>query len=263
MLEEARGFRVRARAAIALGQTGDLAHVPVLERGLRDKHPLVRAACATALGHLNATHAIPALRVATSDRSARVAKQARIALSVIEGHRPGAPSRQDASESRKLRYAFVIGDMQNRSGVFGDEITQTLTTSLLRELSVLEGAAVLTSKAEIRRLRDERAVPIFRLDGVVTELVRAHSDRDVSLRCTVSFLVLDEGQRTLRGTLRGAATGTEGRNPTVASQDQRVARKALEGAVRSALRNASSMIEAAAANAGAVPAEQASVQLSR
>jgi hypothetical protein len=260
MLEDARGFRVRARAAIALGRAGDLAHAPALERGLSDPHPWVRAACATALGRLQAATAVPALREATRDRVARVAKQARLALSRIESSGPSVSVAATSSSPRSsagVRYALVLGAMQNRSGSHGAEIETALAESLARQLATLEGALVLRSPAE--RTRAPRGIPVFRLEGTVTELVGSPSSRDVALRCVVSFLVLDDRQRTLRGTLRGAATGTEGRVVAQVNQELRVARKALDAAVRSALRNASTLIESAVTSAAVPPSAQASM----
>ncbi len=265
LLEDSRGFRVRARAAIALGRSGDLAHVPALERGLADRHPWVRAACATALGRLDARASVPALREATRDRVARVARQARLALSMIERGATAATvaSTRDGSPAvLGVRYALVIGALHNRSGALGAELEAALAESLARQLSGLEGALVVRSPED--RARAPSRIPVFRIEGTVTELARAPSARDVTLRCVVSFLVLDDRQRTLRGTLRGAATGTEGRVLVHASravrpgpagpaeQDLRVARKALDAAVRSALRNAPSMIESAI-SASSVP----------
>src|SRR5689334_14323231 len=73
LLGHARSFRVRARAALALGHEGDERAVGALETALTgDPHAAVRAASAVALAEIGTHRSVPALREAARDGSPAV-----------------------------------------------------------------------------------------------------------------------------------------------------------------------------------------------
>ena len=59
-LTESADFRVRVQAALRLGRAGASSRAD-LENGLRDPHPAVRVACAAGLGNIGDPASIPAL----------------------------------------------------------------------------------------------------------------------------------------------------------------------------------------------------------
>jgi len=252
-------FRVRVQAAFALGNTRDPAVIPPLERALRDNNPAVRAAAATALGRIGSDRALPALRRATRDDSAAVRLQVQRSMGLIE-RGPEAPTQVAAAVDRsgvyptisvmptessiswpRVRYVVFLGDMNNRSGYAGGTMAGLLRTEVGRHLQLLRGVAVMQSPSAVdaraRREMDRRRLPKLRLDGNVVALERRQRGRDLTIRCEVSLMLLDEPQRSLRGELRGAASGTEIRRVR-SDQEIRLAQQALQGAVRSAMSNA-------------------------
>jgi HEAT repeats len=257
MLESARHFRVRAQAALALGRTQHIAHLSALERALGDRHPLVRAAAATALGGLRVKTSLPALRALLTDPARAVAKQARAAIEAIDPgylRRSAAPQASPATLARLqgVRYVLVVGAMRDKSGFAAADLPLALGGSLSRELASLRRVAVLRAddQAGIAAALD-RGLPVLRLDGNVTEASSELERAQVSVHCEISLLVMDEAGRNLRTVLKGAATGIEpeiGVRAQRETQRGRIARKAVEGAVISALRNASSAIENVAAS---------------
>jgi hypothetical protein len=99
------------------------------------------------------------------------------------------------------------------------------------------------ARREIRR----RRLPNLRLDGSIAEVRKSRSGRDLSIRCEVSLMLLDHQERSIRGELRGAATGTEPRRrERIQEQEKRLAEQALSGAVRSAMANADQALARAA-----------------
>lgn len=85
-------LKVRAQAAIVLGQRGGPEAVPALVEALQqDDAAAVRIAAAAALGKLGDASARPALELAArSDRDARVREEARRAAEELSGPAPGA-----------------------------------------------------------------------------------------------------------------------------------------------------------------------------
>jgi hypothetical protein len=260
MLKDGNSFRVRARAALALGRTGDSAVVDALERALKDRHAAVRAASASALGEIGARRSVPALRAAASDRSRRVARRARAALQEIarsEARRRGdaapepdpVPAASLDQRVRKARYAIVVAEVRDRTGGdHGMQLTQLMRDRISDELARLPRVAVFTleemSDAVSERLA-QRRVHVFRVEAMLEKVRGSFSSGSHSVRAEVSMLLLDEPDRVLRSMLKGAATGVEAPRGPRASQRRLLARKAVSSAVRTAVSNASQAIEAA------------------
>ena len=75
----------------------------------------------------------------------------------------------------------------------------------------------------------------------------------LSVRCEISLLLLDEPARNLRSVLKGAATGVEpplDPSASAAAQERRLTRRALDGAVKSALADAWATLEGASHRGG-------------
>lgn len=264
MLKDGANFRVRVRAAMALGRAAEGADAAALERALWDRHPAVRAAAAQALARVGAQRSLPALRIASRDGERSVAKQAQAAIAAIERRRPNAhragtrvaastPSTPATADAARARFGVVVGDVHNRSGFQGRDLADQLRRALadgLRgraDVAVIDQASGGTGLSTLRR----RGVPVFRLDANLVSVKRGASGGDVSVRCEVSLLLLDEGERTIRSMLKGAATHVASARGPRASQERLMARKALGSAVQSALSNAWRALDTAAAAAPA------------
>jgi len=271
LLRTGADFRVRVQAAFALGNTHDATARRPLERALRDDNPAVRAAAATGLGRLGRADALPALRSARADRSAAVRMQVERSIRTLS--QPVAPTAPTSSARpmaaggglypsvsmipragrvnwSQVRYVVILGDMANRSG-FGDEV---LGASMRREvalhLNVLRGIATFPEATQLnqaaQRQISRRHIPALRLDGSVASVERRARRRDVSVRCEVSMMLLAEPGRSLRGMLRGAATGSEPRQRNRRAQEARLTQEALSAAVRSAMSGVATAISRAA-----------------
>jgi HEAT repeats len=271
LLQTGKDFRVRAQAAFALGRKVDESYAPSLERALGDKHPVVRAAAASALGRIGAPRSLTPLRAATKDRESTVVEQAQAAIAAIEREHPtraakGPAQAPAAPEALKVieraRYAIVVGKMSNESDFPSAELARVLGTTLQRELSTLRTVAVLTEQdTALIEAAAQRNVPVLRIDGNVRQVQRELVEEQVSVHCEISLLVMDQRDRNLRTVLKGGATGIEPSMGALPVIEKRLARKAVEGAVHSALRNASSAIENAAARSGVARGDTATAAL--
>lgn len=267
LLQDTRqDFRVRIQAAFAMGNTHDGTFVPPLSRALVDPNPAVRAAAATALGRLGDRSALPALRQSARDSSAAVRMQVERAVRTVEaGPAPAAavaphfapmaslgayPSitvvpTTESVQWAQARYVVVLGEMHNRSGFAGDELAQKLSSEVERNLRLVRGVAVVTTidaavEREIRRHR----LPRVRFEGNLARVERRVRASEVSVRCEVSLMLLDEPGRNMRGALNGAATGVDAPRGPRGDQERRLAVQALEGAVRGAMREAPAALAA-------------------
>lgn len=246
MLREAQNFKVRAGAAAVIGQRRDLGHRPELEVALADQHPVVREAAANALGRIGSRASIVPLETATRDRVRDVAVSARAAIKEIEVH----SSADDAPvEQGKPRFGLILGEMHDPSPF---RASNKLGSSLQQNLQRLHGVQVFGS-SEAERARDAEAhgLDVYRVDGAVTTLEASVMDGLITVHGEVTLLVMDPRAAALRTLLRGSAHGVEVPVGDVEQQKRGIAQRVVEGAVRSALRNAESAIEDTAQRAHA------------
>lgn len=264
VLRESRDFRARARAAQALGASADPAMASALAVALSDAEPAVRAAAAEGLGRLGNPEALPALRRALSDSSpeVRAAAQAAIrglgASAAAAAPVPHDPLRMPSIEVlpparefdwRTVRYVVVLGQMQNRSGFASERLDRMLVSEVHRHLVGLRGVATLPEGAhpDADREIERRQLPRMRLEGSISRVHRQVAGRDLSVRCEVALMLLEEPGRNIRAALNGAATGSERAASLRAQQEVRLAERALAGAVRSAMSGAARAITGSSA----------------
>lgn len=259
LLTDSHSFRVRARAALALGSTEDTRVAPALERGLRDGHPAVRAAAARALARVGTQQSVGSLRKLASDVDPEVATQAKLALQQItarEAIRMAVPAPPPAvmqaarpASLANVRYVLVVGDMRKPDAPGPSELTAAFGRRVADELRALPKVAVFTLDQMTATVADEiarRKLPALRFDGNLTHVQVTRTPDALTMRCEVSLLLMDEPERTLRSMLKGAATGSDQPRGPRDQQLQRLTEKTLRAAVRSALGNVSEAIAAAA-----------------
>ena len=255
MLQEGQNFKVRAGAATLIGRSRNLGRRPQLEGALRDQHPVVRAAAAGGLGMMGSRSSLPPLKdVATHDRVADVAREARAAIVQIET-KPGNVVADPNANKSKPRYALVVGEMRNQSKYSAPQLIAMLGSAVERNLGGLPGAAVLARTEPAEPPKDPaganppnkaQALTVFRLDGMLTSLVSELIEGQLSVHCEVSLLVMDQPTGSLRTLLRGSAHGVEIPLGERARQELTIATRVVDAAVRSALRNADNVIMQAA-----------------
>jgi hypothetical protein len=235
LLRDCRDYRVRARAAEALGRTRSGAASGALSAALVDKHPAVRVAAATALGQLGAADALPALRASLRDPSPAVGKSARTSIALIEldlKRRGLAPT-----PARTIRYGVYIGELRDRSAAREKGMLPVLANSLGEQLRTVEGAQLIEAQSDAQS--DAKGVPVYRVDGSIMDTDRALLEDKVTAHASVALLLTDDSNQTLRIVFKGAATTIEDLDRHGRDQPERVAQLAMARAVRAALRNAS------------------------
>lgn len=203
MLVESSQFRVRAQAALGLSSRApDASAAQALMRALRDEHPAVRAASASALERWKEPKALAALTAARNDRdpAARTAIERAIAtIKKLGGTRPptGAPSGPET-------FYVAVGTPSARSELSGEAL-RALRAHLVKQVAPLAGVRVAPENepqsAATSVLKSKRLVGYY-LDSSVTKF----EPKDGALRAQVSVIVGTYPGRAMRVMLSGAAT---------------------------------------------------------
>ncbi len=263
VLRRAPDYRVRVRAAMALGRVGERDVVLALEAALSDPNASVRSAAATALGRRGETRSLRALAALENDRKPVVKAAAQRAVAAIE-----KAARKQATATTDLAFdprtttdknswsyverVIVLGDIRSSAEYQDARMVALLRERAMDRLREMPRTAVLVSESamneDAKKAITDRALPIVRLDGNLRSFMRKSDDGMVSVRCEVSFFLLDAKQQSLKAEIRGAATSSEPRRGLAHHQNLSLAGRAVAGAVESALANAERAFVAVAKN---------------
>lgn len=274
----ARDFRARVQAAFALGRTQNHRMRRVLEAGLRDSHPAVRAAAVTALGDLGDPRARAALNRAQRDSAAAVRLQAQAAIRRLENaeapsesamgtrieERDGAfadftsEARDGRINWRQVRYVVLVGDVARQEqvrlprGSNESALLLALRRQMFRQVRAYRGVAVFDSTAggiprAAQRQVERRELPRLRLDGNLTEASYQRGRGQLSVETSVNVLILTEPGRDLRGMVSGSGS-SEGpvTRQAFAQRREELSTEAITGAARSAMSGIARALHAAA-----------------
>lgn len=206
LLSTAKDFRVRVQAALGLRKFSN-----------------------DALGE----EALVALHVALGDKHPAVRQTAASSIDVIRHNHEAALK----ASSAETRYVVELGDMDNQSGLWGETMKEVLKKLVRDELGRVKGMAV-ASEPGGAGVRDRKQVPRVKVMGNLVRVVRDRNPRDTRIQCEVTLTLIDEKHNTLKGQLKGVATGIQpSSSPAHAgsTEERRVMLHALYAAVRSAV----------------------------
>lgn len=244
-LSTSDSFRVRVQACLSLGQLRPSSQqvVDALGAALRDAHPAVRTAAATALQNLEDPAGLPALRLARRDTNAdvrRAVDAAIMALQRVAALRGTSSTSSTSSSSTTgtstgttqtprgpVRYYVGVGEPGAGAGV-SEELVARAHETLRREVGNIEGvelAPANESNATARQVLQRRRLTGFYIDSSIVSVDRTSA----GTRVQVSVIVGTYPGRDMRAMLRGSATAPGAASPA----NERLA---LEGAIRGALR---------------------------
>jgi hypothetical protein len=234
LLRKSDAFRVRAQAAISLGQLDKTNRtVAALERAVGDRHPAVRVSAISSLRRLESKSSLPVVERATRDRNSSVRRAALEAVEAIEaiGQRERGPG--------EPRYLVAVGMPGAKAERVSRQMLFDARIYLSEQLLKLEGIELAPddlSPADVKRELVKRRLYGFFLESSVVSL----EPKGAGVRAVVSVIVLSYPGRDMRGMLRGAATATGRYSAETAEQ-------AIQGAFVGALRRLPMVLEAAKA----------------
>ena len=232
LLRDSPAFRVRAQAALSLGQLESTRRsIAALERAVRDKHPAVRVSAISSLRRLESKDSLPVVEIAIRDGTKsvrRAAVEAAAALSAV-GERERGPGRTE--------YLVAVGmpgakaERVSRQMLFDARI---FLSEQLLELNGVELAPDDLTPADAKREIAQRRLHGYHLESSIVTL----EPKGSGVRAVVSIIVLSYPGRDMRGMLRGAATATGRYSDETVEQ-------AVHGAFVSALRRLPTLLSAA------------------
>jgi hypothetical protein len=230
LLRTSDAFRVRAQAALSLGQM-ESTHRSIsgLERAVGDDHPAVRVAAIVSLRRLEARQSLRVVQRATKDRDRAVRRAAAEAVEALQavGKRARGPG--------PTEYLVAVGMPGTRSERVSRQMLFDARVFLSEQLQQVRGVELAPdelSPAEAKREIIDRRIHGVYLDSSVVTL----EPKGSGVRAVVSIIVLTHPGREMRGMLRGAATASGHYSPETAEQ-------AIQGAYAGALRRLPSVLE--------------------
>jgi hypothetical protein len=230
LLRGSSQFRVRAQAAISLGNAAASAEVlAALSLSLKDEHPAVRAAAATSLGMLGDARALDALRAASADSEGPVQLAARGAIAKLDGmaRMAGSAATQPAGPRGPPRYYLAFGRPGTRAPGVSPELLDRAQGHLQRSLQTIDGV-VLAPPNEARLAAEgvlrQRKLKGFYIDSSITSVEEKEGG---GTRAAVSVIVQTYPGRDMRAIMQGAATVMGG-----GDEEDRAVESALSSALR-------------------------------
>lgn len=247
MLTTSDQFRVRTQAAIALGtRPVEPAVLNALTEALRDEHPAVRSASASALELLKDPSVLTALRAARRDRDATVRGAVEHAIATLERQRPAGVARAEPTPPPAAlgdsKYYVAVGVPSAQAPLPSDVLRQ-LREHMVKQVAEMEGVRVAPANepqaAASSVVRGKKLVGYY-LDSSVTKVEAQPSG---ALRAQVSVIVGTYPGRAMRVMLSGAATVSG------AGSSEQAKRQAIEAAFTGALRRLPQAMQASAGRA--------------
>lgn len=234
LLRNSDAFRVRAQAALSLGQLeSNRKAVAALERAARDKHPAVRVSAIASLRRLGAKESLPVVERATRDKNKavrRAAVEAAAALNAL-GERERGPGQTE--------YLVAVGMPGAKAERVSRQMLFDARVFLSEQLLALHGVELAPddlTPADAKREIAQRRLHGYYLESSIVTL----EPKGAGVRAVVSIIVLSYPARDMRGMLRGAATASGRYSAETAEQ-------AVQGAFVGALRRLPTVLQAAKA----------------
>ncbi len=151
MLGESKDFKIRVQAAFSLAKIEDPKILPYLIKGLQDKHPAVRSAAATALGNAGDPGALGSLyQLLDKDPNPMVNDAIREAILKIETEPTELNEVNRVPEIicsvpyDKVKYLFVIGNMEDRADARRDDLTKIFKRHFSNQLKSIGNSMIVT-----------------------------------------------------------------------------------------------------------------------
>ncbi|MEY4578676.1 MAG: hypothetical protein RL701_3379 [Pseudomonadota bacterium] len=242
LLQGSSQFRVRAQAAISLGSIeGASTTVEALAGALRDTHPAVRAAAATALGRVGDASVVATLRALERDSEEPVRSAAKTSLARLASVKP--PPTRDSGLATTAAvavaplpagpplYYVAVAEPGTRVTKVDKQLLAQARTFIRQRVGQIQGVR-LAPDSESHQAA-EKVLKTERLKGFYLDssIVSAETKPSGETRVAVSIIVATYPGRDMRAIMQGAATVTGS-----GSQNYH---QAVEGAFNGALRQLS------------------------
>jgi hypothetical protein len=233
LLQGSSQFRVRAQAAISLGTVeSSSTTMAALSAALKDVHPAVRAAAASALGRIGDASSLSALRALERDVEEPVRSAARASIERLANAQPPAQKEPTPTEVGPVLYYVAVAEPSATRVASLDHAALGKARNFIKErVGQIQGVVVAPDSEDSQTA--ERVLKKRRLKGfyIDSSIVSIEKKQGGATRVAVSVIVATYPGRDMRAIMQGAATVT-------GAGDQAYG-QAMEGAFTGALRQLS------------------------
>jgi hypothetical protein len=182
-------YKVRAQAAIVLGNLKDRRGVPLLLGALRDHEPAVRIVAASSLGRLGDPSALDGLRASMADVELPVRTAAGKAIAAIEAARDSGRSVGGSSVGSRR----IALDVSPTMGSMGDpKLARYAHDKLLSHLRLLRNVTLTPEPGAAR----------YFIDTTITKLTAVTFGKGsrVNIECDVSVIIATYPEHSMKMT---------------------------------------------------------------
>lgn len=242
-LTESGDFRVRVQAALRLGRQGGGAARADLERGLSDSHPAVRVACAVGLGNIGDPASVPVLERAMGGESFASVKTAmKEAIEKIQSNNVAQQASSSPVAIDKAKYVLQVGAMRNNTSVKTPDLETMMRSAARAKAGSIKDAVIAEpSDATTVKRASDRKIPILLVDGSLARLTQStNPGGGVIVSAKVELSVRRIPQQTLKGMVSGNASASD--SGASAKGLQQLQNKVVAAAAESAMSSVSSAI---------------------
>lgn len=234
-LATATDVRARVAAAETLGKSKNPGARPALEKALANPQPAVRSAAAAALATLGDARAVGALKSASSSES----------TSGVKAQMDQAIKRLSAPVT-KTKFLVALGRIDNKSGVTSPTVVSELKDATRSRIAQVPGVELLDDGADLGAEAKRRKLPVFKIDGSLTQLAKRTGSDGVGFAARVEYLVRKMPEQTLKATMSGAAQALADEKQVRGARELlQLQQDAVSGAIESALKGVSPVLESA------------------
>jgi hypothetical protein len=197
---------VRAASALALGNIGDSASIPALERAVR-------------------AETSPSVKTAMKDTIDKLRGSAGVKTT---GNGPVSLA--------GARYVVQLGSMRNISGMRGDDLDGVMRQAARSKAGTIKDTLVVDgTDASLVRTAAEKRIPVLQVDGNLIKLTQqVGTDGAVVISAKVDMSIRKLPGQTLKGTVSGNAS-TSGGGRVNGQAMQELQNRVVGGAVESAM----------------------------
>jgi len=183
-LTEHANFKVRVQAALVLGKLHDTSASPCLTKSFADPNPAVRAMAAQALGQLGDVANAEALQMlATRDTDAFVRAQAMKALDVVSRPGAGGPAGVAAGPAGRAKIFLNFGPFTGGVKAAAGDGVRIVHDTLQNELGKLPIVSLTAAPGA------KPGSPSFWIDGNINRLDDVGAGSSVEVACGVKVMV--------------------------------------------------------------------------
>ncbi|MFC1641382.1 HEAT repeat domain-containing protein [Myxococcota bacterium] len=226
-LKSSDDYRVRVRAALALGMQGGAQARQTLEQALDDQRAAVRTAAAAGLRALKDERSLEALKRHAHDRSPGARAEIEAAVAALQ------------EERTEPTVVVQLGRLSLGKGSKVPSLLTQMREASHQQLSSLPGVVVLGDTDDVMVEAKRRGLPAVLLTGSIKQ---AGQEQDGAYRAKVEFAVHAMPRKAVVGLMAGSARA---RASTDGAPAEFLRGEAVTAAVQSALKRAPEAIRAA------------------